>query len=55
MKDEMDILRADIREDSQRVGEATNKRLDEISGSTNKRLDDMMAMLLKLTQNLSKP
>jgi hypothetical protein len=55
MKDEIDILSADLREDSQRVGEATNKRLDEISGSTNKRLDDMMAMLMQLTKNMSKP
>jgi hypothetical protein len=55
MRDELDILRADLREDSQRVEEATNKRLEEISGSTNKRLDDMMAMLMQLTKNLSKP
>jgi hypothetical protein len=51
MRDEIDILRADLREDSQRVGEATNKRLEDISSSTNKRLDDMMAILLKLTQD----
>jgi hypothetical protein len=55
MRDEIDILRADLREDSQRVGEATNKRLEEISGSTNKRLDDMMAILLQLTKNSSQP
>jgi hypothetical protein len=39
MRDEIDILRADFREDSQRAAESTNKRLD-----------DMMALLLKLAK-----
>ncbi|WJX23775.1 hypothetical protein P8452_12964 [Trifolium repens] len=39
MRNEIDELRADFRDDLNRAGEATNKRLDA-----------MMEMLLKLTQ-----
>ncbi|KAK2410061.1 hypothetical protein QL285_045451 [Trifolium repens] len=44
MKNEIDELRADFREDLNRSGEATNRRLDA-----------MMKMLLKLTQNQPNP
>jgi hypothetical protein len=44
MKDEMNILRADMREDTQRSEEVTHKKIDA-----------MMAMLMQLTQHLPKP
>ncbi|WJX52127.1 NADH:ubiquinone reductase (H(+)-translocating) [Trifolium repens] len=44
LRNEMDEFRADIREDLNRSGEATNKKIDA-----------MMELLLKLTQQQSKP
>ncbi|KAK2416511.1 hypothetical protein QL285_038902 [Trifolium repens] len=44
LRNEMDEFRADIREDMNRSGEATNKKIDA-----------MMELLLKLTQQQSKP
>ncbi|KAK2439163.1 hypothetical protein QL285_023863 [Trifolium repens] len=44
LRNEMDEFRADIREDMNRSGEATNKKIDA-----------MMELLLKLTQQQPKP
>jgi hypothetical protein len=44
MRNDIDELRADFREELNRSGEATNRRLDA-----------MMEMLLKLTQNQQNP